>query len=75
MPFVCASLYQDQIFALEWVQENIAAFGGDPDQVTIFGESAGGAAVLALMTSPLSEGLFSAAIAESAAPHKSLTAQ
>ena len=68
MPFVCASLYQDQIFALEWVQENIAAFGGDPDQVTIFGESAGGAAVLALMTSPLSEGLFSAAIAESAAP-------
>ncbi|APT92806.1 carboxylesterase [Corynebacterium phocae] len=55
----------DQILALEWVRDNIAAFGGDPDDVTLMGESAGGAAVLALMTSPAAEGLFHKAIAQS----------
>merc|ERR1712060_331039 len=57
----------DQVKALEWVSENIENFGGDPSKVTIFGESAGGASVLALMVSPLSEGLFKRAIAQSAA--------
>lgn len=55
----------DTIAALEWVQTNIASFGGDPDNVTIFGVSAGGMAVNMLMTSSLSEGLFHKAIAQS----------
>ena len=55
----------DQIAALEWVRDNIAVFGGDPDNVTIFGESAGGQAVLNLMTSPRARGLFHRAIAQS----------
>merc|ERR1711933_433094 len=63
---------QDQVKALEWVKNNIADFGGNPDQVTIFGQSAGATSVLALMVSPLSEGLFAGAIAESAAPNESL---
>jgi para-nitrobenzyl esterase len=55
----------DQIAALKWVKENIKSFGGDPDRVTIFGESAGGGSVLTLLTSPLSRGLFQQAMIES----------
>ncbi len=57
--------YMDQIAALEWVKKNIAAFGGDPKNVTIFGESAGGVSVQTHLTSPLSRGLFQKAIVES----------
>jgi para-nitrobenzyl esterase len=55
----------DIIAALEWTQHNIAAFGGDPDNVTIFGESAGGRNVYSMLASPLSKGLFHKAIAQS----------
>lgn len=58
-------MFFDMIAALQWVQRNIAAFGGDPNNVTIFGESGGGLKVAALMASPLAGGLFHRAIVES----------
>ncbi|PTR30547.1 para-nitrobenzyl esterase [Rhodococcus sp. OK519] len=59
---------RDQIAALEWVQRNIAAFGGDPSNVTLFGESAGADAVVTLMCTPAAQGLFARAIAQSPPP-------
>lgn len=59
----------DQVAALRWVKENIAAFGGDPDNVTIFGESAGGMSVGALLAVPSARGLFHKAILQSGVAH------
>ena len=57
----------DIVAALEWIQDNIEAFGGDPDNVTVFGQSGGGAKVLALMSSPRAQGLFHKGIVQSGA--------
>eukprot|EP01132_Coremiostelium_polycephalum_P007537 gene7537-9265_t len=57
--------FEDQILALQWVQDNIKSFGGDPTQVTLFGESAGGTSSAIHLTSPASKGLFSKLIIES----------
>jgi len=62
----------DQVAALEWVRDNIAEFGGDPDNVTIFGESAGGMSVGLLLAMPQARGLFHKAIAQSGACHTGL---
>ncbi len=62
-PRCCGIL--DQIAALQWVKDNIAAFGGDPDRVMIFGQSAGGVSTRMLLCSPLTKGMFSRAVAHS----------
>jgi para-nitrobenzyl esterase len=63
----------DQLAALEWVHDNVAAFGGDPDNVTIFGESAGAMSVVTLLSMPRSAGLARRAIAQSGGGHHTLS--
>ncbi|MDO4644074.1 MAG: carboxylesterase family protein, partial [Cardiobacteriaceae bacterium] len=61
---------EDMVSSLEWVKDNIAQFGGDPNNITIFGESGGGAKVLTLMATPAAKGLFQKAIVQSGAVEK-----
>jgi para-nitrobenzyl esterase len=68
-PFESNLGLRDQIAALRWVRANIAGFGGDADDVTVFGESAGGNAITTLMTVPTARGLFARAIAQSPPPN------
>jgi len=68
-PFESNLGLRDQVAALRWVHENIRAFGGDPANVTVFGESAGGNAVTTLLATPSAAGLFARAIAQSAPPN------
>lgn len=63
----------DQILAMKWIHENIAAFGGDPDRVTICGESAGGASVINMMAMPSVKGMFQQAIVQSGLPNCVMT--
>jgi para-nitrobenzyl esterase len=65
----------DQVLALRWVQENVSAFGGDPGNVTVFGESAGAMSVCALLSIPPARGLFHRAIAQSGGGHHALSPQ
>lgn len=68
-PFESNLGLRDQVAALQWVQANIGSFGGDPRNVTVFGESAGGTAVTTLMATPAAKGLFARAIAQSPLPN------
>ena len=63
----------DQLLALRWIHENIAAFGGDPEHITIAGESAGGASVVNMLAAPDAKGLFQQAIVQSALPNCVMT--
>jgi carboxylesterase type B len=65
----------DQVAALEWVRDNISAFGGDPGNVTIFGQSAGAMSVGTLLSMPRAEGLFRRAIAQSGGAHQAIPAE
>ena len=65
----------DKIASLQWVKDNIAAFGGDPEKVTIFGQSAGGWSIVDLLRSPPAKGLFSGAISQSGGSGTFVTAQ
>ena len=70
---ICNLGLLDQIAALEWIRDNIGAFGGDPDTVTVFGESAGAMSIGTLLAMPRAEGLFRRAILQSGAAHHTLT--